>query len=220
MAISSANAAAAAKTRRVETLTSGTSWTVPTDVTYVVATLIGAGGGGGGSYNTNPNGDGYGGQKIITTLTTTPGASITYAIGAGGAGGTFGSSSTFGSAGGSTTFTGATTAVGGNGGNNSSGGPNTGTSADVALNGGYGRGQNINGGTGGNGAIYLEYFLQEMTMKKFAVIENNKVINIVVGVEEEVVMAHPNIFIEYTDGNWDHNNGIDGGDFFPVPVTE
>jgi hypothetical protein len=59
-----------------------------------------------------------------------------------------------------------------------------------------------------------------MTMKKFAVIENNKVINIVVGVEEEVVMAHPNIFIEYTDGNWDHNNGIDGGDFFPVPVTE
>ena len=59
-----------------------------------------------------------------------------------------------------------------------------------------------------------------MTMKKFAVIENNKVVNIIVGVEEEVVMAHPNMFIEYTDGNWDYNNGIDGGDFFPVPVTE
>jgi hypothetical protein len=55
-------------------------------------------------------------------------------------------------------------------------------------------------------------------MKKFAVIENNKVVNIIVGVEEEVVMAHPNMFIEYTDGNWDHNNGIDGGDFFPVPT--
>jgi hypothetical protein len=57
-------------------------------------------------------------------------------------------------------------------------------------------------------------------MKKFAVIKNNKVVNIIVGVEEEVAMAHPDMFIEYTDGNWDHGNGIDGGDFFPVPVTE
>jgi len=57
-------------------------------------------------------------------------------------------------------------------------------------------------------------------MKKFAVIENNKVVNIIVGVEDEVVAAHPGKYIEYTDGNWDHSNGIDGGDFFPVPVTE
>lgn len=57
-------------------------------------------------------------------------------------------------------------------------------------------------------------------MKKFAVIENNKVVNIIVGVEDEVVAANPGKYIEYTDDNWDYNNGIDGGEFFPVPVTE
>lgn len=53
--------------------------------------------------------------------------------------------------------------------------------------------------------------------KKYAVIENNKVINIIIGVEEETLMAHPEMFIEYTDNNWDFNNGIDGGDFFIKP---
>jgi hypothetical protein len=56
-------------------------------------------------------------------------------------------------------------------------------------------------------------------MKKFAVIENNKVVNIILGVENEVVAANPGKYIDYTDG-WDYNNGIDGGDFFPVIVTE
>lgn len=53
----------------------------------------------------------------------------------------------------------------------------------------------------------------------FAVIENNKVVNIIVGVEDEVVSANPDKYIEYTDG-WDYNNGIDGSTFFPVPVVE
>jgi hypothetical protein len=56
-------------------------------------------------------------------------------------------------------------------------------------------------------------------MKKYAVIENNKVVNIVVGVEEEVVAANPDKYIDYTDG-WDFTNGIDGGDFFPVQVIQ
>jgi hypothetical protein len=56
-------------------------------------------------------------------------------------------------------------------------------------------------------------------MRTFAVIENNKVVNIIVGVEDEVVTANPNKYIDYTDG-WDYDNGIDGGDFFPAPVTE
>ena len=55
-------------------------------------------------------------------------------------------------------------------------------------------------------------------MRTFAVIENNKVINIIVGVEPEVVAANPSKYIDYTDG-WDYNNGIDGGDFFPVPTS-
>jgi len=51
-------------------------------------------------------------------------------------------------------------------------------------------------------------------MRLFAVIENNKVINIIVGVEEEVIAANPGKYIDYTHG-WDYDNGIDGGDFFP-----
>ena len=56
-------------------------------------------------------------------------------------------------------------------------------------------------------------------MNKYAIIEDNKVINIVVGVEPEVVAANPDKYIDYTDG-WDYDNGIDGGDFFPVPTEE
>ncbi len=53
--------------------------------------------------------------------------------------------------------------------------------------------------------------------KLFAVIENNKVINIIIGVEDEVVAANPEKYIEYTNG-WDFNNGIDGGNFFPKQI--
>ena len=51
-------------------------------------------------------------------------------------------------------------------------------------------------------------------MRLFAVIENNKVVNVVVGVEDEVVKNNPGKYIEYTNG-WDYENGIDGGEFFP-----
>jgi hypothetical protein len=53
--------------------------------------------------------------------------------------------------------------------------------------------------------------------RTFAVIENNTVVNIIVGVEDEVVAANPGKYIEYTNG-WNFENGIDGGIFFPVPV--
>jgi hypothetical protein len=51
--------------------------------------------------------------------------------------------------------------------------------------------------------------------RKFAVIENNKVVNIIIGVEDEVVAANPGKYLEYTNG-WDYDNGIDGGNFFPI----
>lgn len=54
--------------------------------------------------------------------------------------------------------------------------------------------------------------------RKFAVIENNKVVNIIVGVEDEVVAANPNKYIEYTNG-WTYPEGIDGGEFFPPLVV-
>ena len=103
MAISSANAAAAPKVRKVETLTSGTSWTVPTGVEFVNAKLVG-GGGGGGNRGDRIAQDGVGGQVIETSLSTTPGASIAYAIGSGGSG-AGANTDTSGSSGGTTTFT-------------------------------------------------------------------------------------------------------------------
>lgn len=56
-------------------------------------------------------------------------------------------------------------------------------------------------------------------MRLFAEIENGKVINIVVGVEDEVLEANPDKYIEYTNG-WTYPEGIDGGSFFPNPVNE
>ena len=57
-----------------------------------------------------------------------------------------------------------------------------------------------------------------MTNRVFAVIEDNRVVNVIVGVEPEVVAANPSKYIDYTDG-WDYNNGIDGGKYFPVSIV-
>jgi hypothetical protein len=153
---------AASKTRYVETLTSGTSWTVPADVYYVNATLVGAGGQGGSWSNVGGN-PGHGGQIITTTVTTTPGASIAYTIGVGGSN-TSGHGA-YGQAGTSTTFTGATTALGGFGGAagnyDYAGDKRAGITAN---NGGAGMPQNngdnanTRGSAGGNGQIILEYW--------------------------------------------------------------
>jgi hypothetical protein len=57
-----------------------------------------------------------------------------------------------------------------------------------------------------------------MSNRVFAVIEDNRVVNIIVGVEPEVVAANPGKYIDYTDG-WDYDNGIDGGIFFVIPTV-
>lgn len=157
-------AGASSKTRFALTLTSGTSWTVPTGVTYVNVTLQGGGGAGTNITTTvyayNP---GMSGQRVSSTLATTPGASITYAIGAGGAAQT-GSILTP-NAGGTTTFTGATSATGGQGGNrNTSGGitGSDGTSVPGFPNGGntsYTAGAGTVSSAGGSGMIEVEYWV-------------------------------------------------------------
>jgi len=53
--------------------------------------------------------------------------------------------------------------------------------------------------------------------RKFAVIEDNKVVNVIVGVEDEVVAANPGKYIEYTNG-WTFPSGIDGSAFFNAPT--
>tara|TARA_R110000822_G_scaffold55447_1_gene140950 strand:- start:461 stop:910 length:450 start_codon:yes stop_codon:yes gene_type:complete len=140
-------ASAASKTRYVTTLTSGTSYTVPAGVTYVNATLFG---GGGGGQRDLPGSTGTGGQVITTNVSTTPGNSIAYAIGAGGTG-TGGA----GNVGGTTTFAGATSAVGGSGAGAATA-SSTGVVGFSASNGGQSAAST--GGTGGAGKIEIEYW--------------------------------------------------------------
>jgi hypothetical protein len=140
--------------RTVVTLTSGTSWTVPAGVIYVNATLFGAGQAGGapalaGGVDYGQRGIvGNGGQVISTFVSTTPGASISYAIGAGGTA----STAINGASGGTTTFTGATSATGGSG---------VGAVGQSANNGGAAgvfTGTPVAGGNGGAGKIEIEYW--------------------------------------------------------------
>lgn len=142
---------AASKTMYRTTLTSGTSWTVPAGVTYVNVTLHG--GGGGGRSGTQSSWRGYPGQMISSTLSTTPGASISYAIGAGGGAN---------SSGGTTTFTGATSASGGGPGPEgyNPGGATSSPGYDNGGQGGYNPGgAQSTGATGGSGRIDIEYWL-------------------------------------------------------------
>ena len=151
MAVSSLVAASGGKTMFRTTLTSGTSYTVPAGVTYLNVTLMGGGGGGSSTlYRNDYTGyAGRSGQVISSTLSATAGNSFAYAIGAGGGGANAGANGN-GSAGGDTTFTGATTAIGGNGNRN-------GTTASLSNNAGGGNSYDA-GGTGGGGAIYIEYW--------------------------------------------------------------
>lgn len=61
--------------RTTVTLTSGTSWTVPSNVKYVNVTLFGGGGGGGGCNSTATRGGtgGTGGSTTFTGATSAPG---------------------------------------------------------------------------------------------------------------------------------------------------
>lgn len=54
-------------------------------------------------------------------------------------------------------------------------------------------------------------------MKRFAVIENNKIVNVVVGVEDEVVASNPEKYIDVTNG-WDFNSAIESEPFFIKPA--
>lgn len=58
-------------------------------------------------------------------------------------------------------------------------------------------------------------------MKTFAVIENNVVVNIIVGVENEIVAANPTKYVEYTESN-PARIGDDyiNGEFIPQPQPE
>ncbi len=155
MALKYSSLVGGGKTMFRTTLTSGTSYTVPAGVTYLNVLLVGGGGSGcQESFTDRQNNWGYPGQSISSTLAATAGASIAYAIGAGGAAT---SGNGVGNDGGTTTFAGATSALGGAGGTRTSDAGAAGKSS-MANNGGSGQGGGVSSGAGGNGFIIVEYW--------------------------------------------------------------
>lgn len=53
----------------------------------------------------------------------------------------------------------------------------------------------------------------------YAIIENNKVVNIVLDVDSKDLTENLNKYIDYKNG-WDYSSNIDGGNFFPKPTIQ
>jgi len=134
-------------------LTSGSSWTVPSDWNDADNSVVCIGGGSGGKYQQSGGGGAY---SASSNLDLTPGAIITYAIGAGGGATTTGTQSS----GGDTCFGGSTigsasTSVGAQGGRQATGGAAGSGKGTTRYSGGSsvasGRGGGGAAGSGGNG---------------------------------------------------------------------
>jgi hypothetical protein len=138
--------------RAPQILTSGTSYTTPSNCNAIYVECVGGGGGGGGTNNNSggaAGGGGGGGAYCAKYFSVSPSTAYTYAIGSAGAGGVSGN----GSSGGNTTFTvGATTvtAGGGSGGGGGSGDSESGGLGGSATNGDL----NVPGQSGGFG-VYV-----------------------------------------------------------------
>ena len=131
--------------RAPQILTSGTSYTTPSNCTAIYVEAVGGGGGGGGC-GAQPNyvgGAGAAGAYCAKYFTVTGSTAYTYAIGAAGTGGSAGANS--GTAGGITTFTIGATTITATGGTAGASGGDSGskqTAGVTATNG------DINGGSG------------------------------------------------------------------------
>lgn len=139
-------------------LTSGSSWQVPPGTNTIKVWAIGSGGGGAGTPANPPTagGSGAAGGVAYKTYAVTPGQTVTYSVGAGGAG-SLGALN--GASGNQTTVTvpgySPLVALGGNGGwynNTSASAGGSGSGGDGAVAGGNGAGvSGNNGGSGGAG---------------------------------------------------------------------
>ena len=143
-----------------QVFTASGTFTIPTGVTAVKATLIGGGGGGGGGHGASYGGSGgYGGGAIKYLTGLTSGATITVTVGGGGSGGSpFGN----GGAGGNSTITSGTQTIttvtgGGGGGGSSYGGGASGIGTNGSINNtaspcpSFGFNYGIGGGGGSSG---------------------------------------------------------------------
>jgi hypothetical protein len=147
------------KTIYLTTTGSLQSWTVPSDWTSANNTIELIAGGGGG--RNGGAGGGGGSYSKITNLSLTPGAGVSYRVGAGGVGGPSGTTGVDGTSGGDTWFNGTTGAtasvwaIGGQGGTGAGGAGGTGGTGTIKNNGGNGggaAGSGISGSPGGGGA--------------------------------------------------------------------
>lgn len=134
--------------RAPQVITSGTSYTTPSNCNSIFVQMVGAGGGGGASDGggVNPGGSGGGGGYVEKYLAVSPNTAYTIAVGAAGSGGSGGSggNGNNGGAGGSTSITvGSTyTAPGGGAGGGARANPSTSGSTGV-------------GGTPSTGDFYM-----------------------------------------------------------------
>jgi hypothetical protein len=137
--------------RAPQVLTSGTSYTTPSDCTSIIIEVVGGGGGGGGN-SAQPFGGGGGGGYARRYFTVTGSTAYTYAIGGAGSAGSGGS----GGAGGNSTFTVSGTTVTANGGSGGisfhggAGGTATNGNLNVTGSGGGSCTANNLGGFGGS----------------------------------------------------------------------
>jgi hypothetical protein len=141
-------------------LTSGTSWTVPADVTKIKVTCVGGGGGGGSRSESSSYPDKRGGAGAgvsVSILSVTPGSVIPYVIGIGGVGiAAFNNSP--GNDGGTTTFS-SLTATGGGGATYGLGSGGVGAGGNILnLSGGIGLLDNSIYSVGGLAGIPFSYY--------------------------------------------------------------
>jgi hypothetical protein len=138
--------------RAPQILTSGTSYTTPSNCTSIYVECVGGGGGSGGNAGSpSGSGGGGGGSYSAKYFTVTGSTSYTYAIGAGGTAGNS-SGPSGGGTGGSTTFTVSATTITAAGG---VGGVQSNTNATPGSAGGVGSGGDFNfsGGPGGSASL-------------------------------------------------------------------
>lgn len=149
--------------------TSSSTYTVPSDVGFILIEAWGAGGGGGGTSNNNAGGGGGagGGSYSATYTTVTPGENLTITVGSGGAGGIANDITAPGGTGGNSSVNSSTTifvlATGGTGGNpqgfggggggggGGAGGMSTSNTGSVRFSGGNGTAGSTGAGQSGGG---------------------------------------------------------------------
>lgn len=129
-----------------QAFTSSGTFTVPTGVTQIKATVTGGGGGGGGSNTTQASSGGGAGGTAIGSYSVSPGAIIAVTVGAGGAGG---GTLAGGGTGGSSSLGALASATGGTGGDFFNSTSPRGGAGGV----GSGGAVNLSGGWGDNGSL-------------------------------------------------------------------